>query len=246
MKNFLSLIFLMAIAMMFSSCGRERASSEVLKEKLTDSRDGQSYKMVKIGNQIWMAENLNLEYNQGSAKSYCYQNDSAYCKKYGRLYTWSAAMDSASVYSKDGERCGYRRLCNHTENVRGICPEGWHLPNESELLTLLRSIGAVQDSKNETLWHGAGKALKSTSGWLDEKGNNRSGSDAFNFSALPAGRYHDRLNAFDNEHLRASFWSSSEAYSRRSVFLIIPYFGNRAFISACGKNVGVSVRCVKN
>jgi uncharacterized protein (TIGR02145 family) len=66
---------------------------------------------VKIGNQIWARENLNI----GGPDSWCYFEQDEYCKKYGRLYTWDAA--------------------------RTACPAGWHLPDQNEWKTLIDFLG---------------------------------------------------------------------------------------------------------
>ena len=93
----------------------------------TDYRDGQIYKVTKIGRQIWMAENLN--YNiEGS---YCYNNDSLYCKRFGRLYPWTLALS--------------------------VCPDGWHLPANEEWETLFESVGGESIAglvlKSKTGWY---------------------------------------------------------------------------------------------
>ncbi len=78
----------------------------------TDPRDGQSYKWIKIGKQIWMAENLNYATKKGS---WCYQDDRANCVRFGKLYSQSDA--------------------------RRAVPRGWHLPTKSEWETLINTLG---------------------------------------------------------------------------------------------------------
>ncbi len=98
-------------------------------EVFTDARDGQVYRSVKIGEQTWMAENLNLEYAAGKGST-CADSLQENCDKFGRIYQWSSAMDSAAVYGETGKVAA-------SVTVRGICPEGWHLPDTTEWVQLL-------------------------------------------------------------------------------------------------------------
>jgi len=97
------------------------SSGNIVKDygKLTDSRDGKTYKTVAIGTQTWMAENLN--YNANDSK--CYDNKPANCDKYGRLYDWNAAMKA--------------------------CPSGWHLPSDAEWQTLVNFAGGKEIAGNK-------------------------------------------------------------------------------------------------
>jgi len=193
-----------------------------------DDRDGQTYKTVTIGDQVWMAENLNYE----TGNSYCYNNNSANCTKYGRLYTWAAAMDSVGTLTTNGKGCGYKKTCSPTYPVRGICPEGWHLPSKTEFETLFTAVGG-QDS--------AGTALKSTGGWF----NDGNGTDAFGFSALPAG---DRGSngGCNYEGLNAYFWSSTEYDSNYAYNVLLYVNFDYAYLDYGNKDYGFSVRCLKD
>jgi uncharacterized protein (TIGR02145 family) len=214
---------------------------------LTDERDGQTYKTVKIGEQVWMAENLNYNYDLGSAKSFCYEDDSINCDRYGRLYSWSAVMDSAGLFSTNGMGCGVKKECTPQYPIQGVCPEGWHVPNKEELLTLLEAVGGKQ-KENGYFWNNAGTALKSTSGWNDLEGN---GTDAFGFSALPAGYllYHLNLdNRMSYSKGDEGFIASStqeEDFLSQAVFLILTSNDDIATISAFSKEHAASVRCLK-
>ena len=123
MKNFIAkmgaVLLTIGAALTLSGCGEDSGTNADNRNgsnfgadaKMVDPRDGQTYKIVTIGTQIWMAENLNYQ----TAGSMCYDNNPDYCQKYGHLYTWHDAMNA--------------------------CPSGWHLPSKEEFETLLYSVG---------------------------------------------------------------------------------------------------------
>ena len=211
--------------------------------ELVDERDGQVYKTVKIGDQWWMAQNLNYAYLQPTdeldSSSFCYNNSAEYCAKYGRLYLWSAAMDSVGTWSLDGKGCGYGVECSPQSPVRGICPKGWHLPSKNEWNVLVSGLGGAS-------W--AGVKLKSISGWK----NNGNGTDDYGFTALPVG-YMTNIGEYSYEGTDAVFWSSAEVNwvsddvnSRSAYIKYLSYLNDKALLDYTGKNYGYSVRCIKD
>ena len=222
---------------------------------LKDLRDGKTYKTVVIGEQTWMAENLNYAYTGVPYKvigsyvytfdstSWCYENDPANCTKYGRLYTWAAAMDSVGTWSTNGKGCGYLKICLPIYPVRGVCPEGWHLPTQSDWNTLFTAVGGVQDEDYAYRWNGAGTVLKSTSGWNVYEGITN--EDSFGFSALPAG-YRNRFGDYYDEGRHADFWSSTENNSIDAYRMYLYYDYDAASLFDYYKYYGFSVRCVKD
>ena len=220
--------------------------STVVKGTMTDERDGQTYKTVKIGTQTWMAENLNYayigfpykyeknneEYISDSA-SWCYVNDAANCAKYGRLYTWAAAMDSVGTWTANGKGCGSYGTCEPEGMVRGVCPEGWHLPKTKEWEILFAAVGGK---------YSAGVKLRSASGWK----NDRNGTDDYSFTAVPAGGMGIwAKETFVNGGNYAFFWSSTEEGSFYAYSMYLKFGSEEAaFNTYYSKDFWLSVRCV--
>lgn len=181
-----------------------------------------------------MAQNLNYK----TANSYCYDDSPSNCIKYGRLYTWAAAMDSAGLWSTNGKGCGVGSRCPPTYPVRGVCPEGWHLPKQSEWNTLASVVGASSF---------VGKKLKSTSGWFDYNGKSENGTDDYSFSALPAG-CRGSSASYQEGHF-SNFWSATESSSfgdGDAEMVFLGYADNYMGSLSNSKDYGFSVRCVKD
>jgi len=120
------------------------AITPVYGDPLIDSRDGRSYKTVVIGSQIWMAEDLKYAPDSGNAAvgkhSWCYEDNDEYCEKYGRLYDWTAAVDTLDSH------CGYNHSCDPFDEPRqGICPEGWHIPSQKEAVELRTILSSANN-----------------------------------------------------------------------------------------------------
>jgi len=194
-------------------------------DSLTDPRDGETYPILKIGDQVWMVENL--RFNAPGSKI----NPDYPSEKYGRLY--------------DGK------------TAQTVCPDGWHLPSDSEWNQLEMALGMSEDNADKTFWRGEhGESMKSVTGWSEE-GN---GTNSSEFNGLPAGYY--SLNEWGNEKgfgglgQSAGYWASvgsfkwsledssdTRAWLR---FLAGPHKGVNRFDDDLLSGFGVACRCVKN
>ena len=194
---------------------------------MTDSRDGQSYLTVVIGSQTWMAENLNYEYKVDGLVygNGCYHDSAQYCERYGRLYTWGAAIDSAMTGCGRGKDCAA-----DTGRTQGVCPNGWHLPDSTEWETLFAAVGGQST---------AGTALKTTSGWI-----NNAGTDTYGFSAPPSPS--PSLGSCPAAGYCASFWSSSRANRSYAYAMYMDCSVSFASLSAGDVRLNLQLRCVKD
>jgi len=201
-------------------------TSAVLSENTVTDIDGNVYRTVRIGNQVWMAENLKTtKYRNGDAianvkeinswnnltsGAYCnYNNDENIASTYGRLYNWYAVSDN-----------------------RSIAPEGWHVPSDEEWSTLINYLGGPTV---------AGTKLKSTNGW--SSGGN--GTDNYSFTALPGGA-RNYMGAFEYVEYCGLWWTSTVSNSSEVKSRYIEYTLPNVNSSMDSKSYGLSVRCVKD
>jgi uncharacterized protein (TIGR02145 family) len=194
-----------------------------------------------------MAENLNYAYLQPTStldsSSWCYDNDPENCKKYGRLYLWSAAMDSAALFSDDGKKCGLERefqcgtelCCEMCEimdrQIRGVCPAGWRLPSEEDWLS-------VSDG-----FYASASSIKSDNGWNDD-GN---GTNSKGLNVLPAGIFFQRssygADVFAAMGVTAYFWTPVDMGCGEAWHMLVETI---IVTETFQKSVGMSIRCLKD
>lgn len=234
------------------------------REKFCDTRDNQIYGYVKIGEQTWMSENLNFfdpesksNYLQYSATEFdtlthCTLND---CAKYGRAYSWSAAM---GVVRPDGKTVKELVMPADTLNHQGICPSGWRMPAASDYVKLFEATGSVDNSSGSRYTsHNlcASSDIKDSTGTLHGK----SCRDSYGFGALPTGVWVYGREKFSRKSYLAGthaiFWVTNynesedrgaDTYLRFDIYNAgVEDFGNQ------GPGEGIwgteqSVRCIKN
>lgn len=196
-------------------------------ESFTDPRDGNVYKIVKIGNQVWMAENLRylpsvVDPDQGSQTTPCYYvydyyGTSVIAAKatsnyttYGVLYNWSAACSS--------------------------CPPGWHLPTYAEWEELIKYVGEV--------FYVGGKLKETdTTHWQSP---NEGATNEVGFTALPGG-YRNNDGAFYHIREYGCWWTDTwSAYNDVHYKYICSFFCSVHGCYISDREIGLSVRCVKD
>ena len=187
---------------------------------------GREYRTVKIGNQEWLAENLDYKWTgldigpsgtPSAQAAWYYNNDEstygANGNKYGLLYNWWAV----------------NYLSNHLSEL--MVPEGWHVPSKDEIQTLISSAGGSSI---------AGKKLKSTTGW--SSGGN--GTDDYGFSLVPSSN-RDSGGSFGIAGDDGSLWTSTEYNNIAAYYLRCSYYTNETQLGDIRKNTAFSIRLVR-
>lgn len=215
-------------------------NSDIVYDSIIDARDGQSYKIVTIGKQTWMAENLNyadsVTTTSLEGNSWCFGRKSTNCDLAGRFYSWAAAIDSVSLANDETnpQECGNGKTCNIPEKWRGICPTDWHLPTDEEWETLLTTAGPSN----------AGKNLKSQHGWQQSgwASTDHYGTDKYGFSAIPTATYGSIVDEDD----AAYFWSVTQSEEGTVHIMELWSNNNEAELKDNYKDKAYSIRCIKD
>lgn len=229
--NFL-LILIVSIAV--ASCSKDEDTIIENQNSLTDI-DGNIYKTVEIGEQIWMAENLKVtNYPDGtpillvtensiwtgledndSDEAYCFYNNKE-SESHGALYTYSASKKA--------------------------CPTGWHLPSDEEWKQLEIFLGMSPSEADSLDFRGTGNVLKSTSGW----NNDGNGSNVYGFAALPGGIRDLSTGNFESFGEAGLWWTSTEVENHFAYYRHLMTSPNSIIRLKTNKSFGLSVRCIKD
>ena len=213
---------LLGVILTFSSCEKDE-------DAIMTDIDGNEYHTVKIGQQVWMAENLRTtHYRNGDiipgvedaaawdelvSGGYCdFDNDPSNAATFGHLYNWYAVNDT-----------------------RNLCPPGWHVPTDDEWSVLVEFLGGEEvaggklKGTDTTFWHGP------NTGATHETG----------FSGLPGGcRRHD--GPFHYWTYYGFWWTATEEAPELVLYRSLVFDTPAIFRNHYGKDYGLSVRCVKD
>ena len=219
MKQVKVFSLIMMVLLFLCTSGCKRQINPILGE-MTDARDSQKYQTVTLGDQTWLAQNLNYETDNNS---WCYDDDPANCEIYGRLYDWEAAQTA--------------------------CPAGWHLGSDQEWSTLAKYLDRKADPDNFIESKIAGGMMKTTGTIEDGTGlwnsPNTGATNSSKFSAMPSGT-RSFSGSFQMMGYHIMFWTSTEYDDNHSWTLMVDNGQSGIFRDniAVTKAFGLSVRCV--
>jgi uncharacterized protein (TIGR02145 family) len=204
--------------------------------------DGNVYETIRVGDKIWMAENLRVShYTDGSKvrhepdpKRWKQMNTGAYCwynnkesndMPHGKLYNWYAAVNSVDDNQK-------------------LCPVGWRMPTDMDWDDLARDLDpkAGKVFKRKTASKNAGAILKSKDGsWSEAHVDN---TTDIGFNALPSGKRHK--GKFRDGGKSGNWWSSGELEMKVAWYRVIHDGYKSLDRENYYKDTGFSIRCVKD
>jgi len=207
-----------------------------------DTRDGQEYKWVRIGEQIWMAENLRAtKYNDGTdiplvtdktawtnltSPAYCYYNNDGDLKDtYGALYNW------------------------YTVGTEKLAPTGWHVPTETEWNELEMTLGMKQSEIDDCFICGTNEGSKMAGNkelWIDGVLVHDANFGSSGFNALPAGYRAGSYGTFFNIGNSTHWWAATKWSGDNVIYRSLLWRYTEILHQNSSRQQGFSIRCVKD
>lgn len=214
----------------FSGEGQTEAFEADSTNTVTDI-DGNVYETIRIGSQVWMAENLNVTR----------YNDSTEIPLKADVLTWAdLATPGMSWYDNDQVNCTENKfgaLYNwYAVNTGNLCPEGWHVPTDEEWATLIEYL----DPKNQL--DGGGLKETGTTHWGEP---NKGATNESGFTALPGG-FRNPNGVFERMGFEGSWWTSTQYASLYAWYWNMYNNYTTVYRNKNDKNFGASVRCLKD
>ena len=223
MKKMTACSFIIMVMLFLFTGGCTREINPIFGE-MTDARDDQTYETVTLGDQTWLAQNLNYK----TDNSWCYDDDPENCEIYGRLYNWEAAMDA--------------------------CPAGWHLPSDQEWSTLIKYLDPLSRPNAVLTESRTAGGLMKTTGTIEDGNGlwtepNEGATNASGFSVVPGGeRVPTPAGLFNLLGQHAFFWTSTEYDSSSAGFKTMDYGHSGVTKGTSTTNMtkayALSVRCL--
>jgi uncharacterized protein (TIGR02145 family) len=219
-RYFLMAAAFVALSFTFSACSDDKDEGEDPNATIT------------IGEQVWLKRNLNVNNAIGGVA--CYDGDEKNCKKYGSLYDYATAMNLPSGCNLEAGFKAVESGCSIDKPHRGICPEGFHIPDDDDWQELMEAVGGQAT---------AAKKLKAADGWYGAEG-----TDEFNFAALPGGIC-DMTGATCKHGMLAGYWLSATQHLTKNA-LSMWFMDSEDRVkrnnSEYSRQNHISVRCLKD
>lgn len=207
-------------------------NNKIKYDTLFDARDGKAYRTVTIGTQTWMAENLNYSGSNNNIGR-CTNDDERFCGKYGRMYSWSTAMNADTSYDK--------KFLGTQGIKQGICPENYSIPRVLDwdiLFTFIENSEGVGQGN-------AGAAVQGVESWKSDTINRE---DRFGFRGIGGG-VGDLLKNGQVESYQVGvyewWWTSNEYNSEIANHIFISYGYKNYDVDTDNKTWLGHLRCIK-
>lgn len=239
MKTYFFLI--VVFIFLFFSCKKYTEQQPIVNPETVTDADGNVYPTIKIGNQIWMKENLKTtKYNDGTPiTKYVFTihgNNWLNLNTPMAFYQWADTLDLNNVHTQQLPYDYYGAMYNHLAIESGkLAPVGWRIPTEQDFLILKNYLANSGYAGREAL------ALKSTSGWLAISKN---GLDAFGFKGLPNGYVNTLGGPTFAEGICT--WATSDLRSNNQRRKLVQLFYQDTMLIADNPiQLGAGIRCIK-